>query len=102
MEPKKPEDHLTPEERVFGVGYKLDADGMPVEAGIGSPSQPKAFPTTRPAQGEQDQKKDQLIFLHRMVAASGDMEMTRLFGEFLQWLKTKDQTTKADSDAKEN
>jgi hypothetical protein len=86
-EPKKPEDHLTPEERVFGVGYKRDADGMPVEAGIGSPSQPRANPTVAASSKPSD---EQWTFLHRMVAAASP-EIQRQFQEFLKYLKERER-----------
>ena len=98
-EPKRPDETLTDMQRVFGADVTFDDTGNPIEHGVGSmpvvgkwEGQRRPFPTRRPTPAAQKQTDEQMVFLHRMIAASVNAELARAYHEFLQWLKKRGQT----------
>jgi len=79
---------LSAEEQVFGVGFQRDANGNPIEVGIGSAHQRRVFPTEKPPTAP---TKDQLTLLHRMVAATGNASLAKDFQEFLAWRNAREE-----------
>ena len=88
------EEKITPlpmsdHERVFGVGVKFDAEGKPVEVGIGSKLQKKPFPTQRAS----TTTPEQMDMLHKWIAQVGSPDLRKEYLEFLSWRRQRYQAT---------
>lgn len=70
--------------RVYGEDVTFDENNEPQERGIGSPSQSRPNPTSKPSNAP---RPEQLVFLHKMVAAAGSAELVRDFARFMAWRK---------------
>ena len=80
---------MSDHERVFGVGVKFDAEGKPVEVGIGSKFQKKPFPTQRAS----TTTPEQMDMLHKWSAQVGSPGLRKEYLKFLSWRRQRDQTT---------
>jgi len=68
---------------VFGESVEFDPNtGLPIEQGVGSPSQPLPNPTSKPSLSP---KPELLITLHRIVNSMGNAELSRDFDRFIAW-----------------
>jgi hypothetical protein len=76
--------------QVFGEDLQFDAEGNPIEKGVGSKSQPLVFPTSKPSSAP---KPEQIDFLRKMVAAAGNVDLAREFETFLKWREANPNQT---------
>jgi hypothetical protein len=68
---------------VYGEDVTFDpVTGLPIEQGVGSPSQPLPNPTSKPSLSP---KPELLITLHRIVNSMGNAELSRDFDRFIAW-----------------
>jgi hypothetical protein len=71
--------------RVFGENVQFSSDtGLPIEQGVGSPSQLLPNPTSKPSLSP---TPEQLTTLHRIVASMGNAELSRDFDRFVAYRK---------------
>jgi hypothetical protein len=69
---------------VFGENVQFDENNEPVQHGIGSSRQPKAWPTEKPSTAP---RPEQLDYLGKVIASAGNESLLHDFTRFMAWRK---------------